>query len=61
MGLQENFLFRQLKEKSTKYAGLVEKCWNVAEKRLYTIAAIHPTYTSHGPDHALAVLHNLAL
>jgi len=61
MGLQESFLFKQLKEKSTQYSGSVENCWDVAQKLLLTVAATHPTYTSHGPDHALAVLHILDL
>jgi hypothetical protein len=61
MGLQESFLFKQLKEKSTQYAGSVENCWDVAQKLLLTVAATHPTYTSHGPDHALAVLNILDL
>jgi hypothetical protein len=53
---KNSLLFKKLEGKNPKYSGLIEKSWEVAEKSLRTIPAIHPTYTSHGPDHALALL-----
>ena len=56
---KNSVLFKKLERKNQKHSGLVEKSWEVAEKSLRTIPATHPTYTSHGPDHALALLNNL--
>jgi hypothetical protein len=36
----------------TELKGLVNACWNEAQKLLRHVPATHPYFTSHGPDHA---------
>jgi len=54
--LEDSILFQKLKSQNTEFAGLVSKSWGEAEKLLRHIPSVHRTFTSHGPDHALAVL-----
>lgn len=52
----ESELFKQLQAGNPLLAGSVLSCWQVAEKELRHIASVHITFTSHGPDHSLALL-----
>jgi len=57
--LQDAFLHKRLAEQNTLLAGSLAQCWEEASKLLRHTAGTHPTYTSHGPDHALALVHIL--
>ncbi len=49
-------LWRQLQEQGPALATSLELCWAKAEKLLRHAAATHPYHTSHGPDHAMALI-----
>jgi len=54
--LDESILFKRLGEDNPGLAESVRNCWGVAEPLLRHAAAANPRHTSHGPDHALAVV-----
>ena len=57
--LDESTLFKMLAETDLGLAESVKGSWDAAEPLLRHAAATNPTFTSHGPDHALAVVNIL--
>ncbi len=56
MDLHDSLLFKRLESSSVRLSSSLEETWKLAGPLLSTIAATHRTFTSHGPDHSLAVL-----
>ncbi len=54
--LEQSFLHRKLQADNATLAQSLVLCWLEAEPLLRHAAATNPTFTSHGPDHALAVV-----
>ncbi len=52
----ESRLFEQLNSRDSALAASVQRCWSETKKLLIHAASTHPLHTSHGPDHALALL-----
>ena len=54
--IRDSRLYQLLQTRDPELAVSVLQCWNVAEKELNYVAAIHPTFTSHGADHPLSLI-----
>jgi hypothetical protein len=54
--LEKSVLFRSLKEQDDNLAERLCNGWKEAEPLLRHAASTHPSHTSHGPDHALALV-----
>ena len=54
--LEGSILFRSLNAQNTNLAETLCNCWKEAEPLLRHAASTHPSHTSHGPDHALALV-----
>lgn len=56
VSLSDSALFGKLKQERPDLGSSLENCWAAAQKLLRHAPATQPEYTSHGPDHALALL-----
>ena len=57
--LENSYLFKELKKNNNELSGCLLGCWSEAEKLLRHTASCQPDFTSHGPDHALALINIL--